>query len=291
MPKAPPSLTAALVRGLLPKRPRDSHKGLNGHVMILAGSRGMSGAAALVAHGALRIGAGLVTVGIVESERAVVTRQLPEALTLSLPENPDGALSHNALAILLTYLTKRKVNALAVGPGLSVTPSVAHVVKALLKEWRQPLVLDADGLNNIQAAEVGEHPGLIITPHVMELARLIGSDKETVEKDRVRAAEAVAKSHQLICVLKGHPTVISDGKTTRLNPTGNPAMATGGMGDVLTGAIGGLLAQKLKPWDAACAGVYLHGLAGDLAKVSDRGLLASDVAESLPKALAKIGIK
>src|SRR5882762_4952914 len=123
MPKAPPLLTAAIVRGLLPKRPKDSHKGLNGHVLILAGSRGMSGAAALVARGALRTGAGLVTVAIVESERAVVTRQLPEAMTLSLPENPEGALSHNAQAILQAYLLKRKVNALAVGPGLSVTPS------------------------------------------------------------------------------------------------------------------------------------------------------------------------
>ena len=287
----PLSLSAPQIKKMLPPRPVDAHKGLNGHVLVLAGSRGMSGAAALCSRGALRIGAGLVTVAIVSSEHTVVTEQLPEALTLPLPETADGILTENALPVLRDYFQKRKINVLAVGPGLSVCAAVGRVIKTLLKEWDKPLVLDADGLNNVNLRDLRNHPSLIITPHVGELTRLMRSEASIVKQEPIRCAEKVARECSMICVLKGHPTIISDGKNTVLNPTGNAAMATGGMGDILTGAIAGLLAQGLSLWDAACAGVYLHGLAGDLARTSDRGLLASDVAEALPPALSKIGVK
>jgi len=275
----------------LPKRPADAHKGMNGHVLIVAGSRGMSGAAALCARGTLRIGAGLVTTAIVESERAVVTRQLPEALTLPLPETSEGTLSDGSIPALREYLQKRKINVLAVGPGLSVNKDAARVVQFFLQESETPLVLDADGLNNIAATDLENRPGLIITPHVGEMAKLLRIETDTVKREPARVAENAARDYGMVCVLKGHRTVITDGRKTVLNSTGNSAMATGGMGDVLTGAIAGLLAQGLTPWDAACAGVYLHGLAGDVARISDRGLLGSDVAEALPKALSKIGVK
>ncbi len=281
------SLTMAQVRTMLPPRPPDAHKGQNGHVLIVAGSRGMSGAAELCARATLRIGAGLVTGAIVASEYTAITHLLPEALTLPLPEGPDGSLSADAFTVIQDYLEKRHINVLAVGPGLSVNRAVAGVVKSLL-ETNLALVLDADGLNNMSAKDLADRPGLIITPHIGEMARLLEKPTEAIVREPVRVAEAFARDYGVVCVLKGHRTVISDGQNTCRNTTGNQAMATGGMGDVLTGTIAGLLAQGLKPWDAACAGVYLHGLAGDLARTSDRGLLASDVAEALPKALSKI---
>ena len=292
MPKSPPLLTAAEVQRMIPRRPLDAHKGQSGHVLIVAGSRGMSGAAVLTARGALRAGAGLVTVAIAASEQPVVTHQIPEALTLLLPDSPAGVITDGALAVLVNYLEERAISALAVGPGLSVGSGVAHVVRGILKDWEQPLVLDADGLNNINVADLGgDYPRLIITPHPGELAHLLKIERDAVKRDRVRVAENTAQDHQLVCVLKGRHTVITDGKHTCLNPTGNPAMATGGMGDVLTGMIASFLAQGLGALEAACAGVYLHGLAGDLDRISDRGLLASDVADAVPRALAQIGVK
>jgi ADP-dependent NAD(P)H-hydrate dehydratase / NAD(P)H-hydrate epimerase len=285
------ALSPKLILKTLPRRQAESHKGHNGHVLLVAGSRGMSGAAVLSARGALRIGAGLVTVAIVDSERSVVTHQLPEALTLPLPENNEGHLTDAAMPLLRTYMQKRPINALAIGPGLSIADPVERLVKAFLSESEKPLVLDADGLNTISLDDLSVRSPLIITPHPGELAKLLRIEAHAVQRYRVQLAQNLARQRRLICVLKGHQTVIADGKVARINSSGNPAMATGGMGDVLTGAIAGLLAQGLSPWDAACAGVYLHGLAGDLAKVSDRGLLASEVADFLPRALSKIGLK
>jgi len=287
----PQTLTASQIKAMVPKRPADSHKGQNGHVVVLAGSRGMSGAAALTVRGALRIGAGLVTAAIVESERSGVTQQLPEALTLGLPETHLGVVTENALSLLLDYFQTRPVTALAIGPGLAVNAGVARLVKALLKAWQDALVLDADGLNNVFLGELQGHPKLIITPHIGEMARLIRTETRAVKADPIYIAETAAREIAGVCLLKGHPTILTTGSTTVLSPTGNQAMATGGMGDVLTGTIAGLLAQGLAPWEAACAGAYLHGLAGDLVRTSDRGLLATDVADALPQALAKIGVK
>jgi NAD(P)H-hydrate epimerase len=256
---------------------------------MVAGSRGMTGAAYLCALGALKAGAGLVTVGAPESVRRIITSRLPEAMTLPLPETKDGYLSSGAVPSIAQYVRRRTITTLAAGPGLSVHPPVRVVIKSLLMKGL-PLVLDADGLNNIKPADLKAKP-VVITPHPGELARFLGISTKKVQANRTKIAQDTARRLKIICVLKGHRTVISDGHQVRLNPTGNPAMATGGMGDVLTGVISAFLAQGLSLFDAACAGVYVHGLAGDLARVSDRGLLASEVANFVPKALKKIGIK
>jgi hydroxyethylthiazole kinase-like uncharacterized protein yjeF len=285
------ALNAAAIRRLIPKRPAASHKGRNGHLFVLAGSRGMSGAPVLVGLGGLRIGAGLVTIATIESERSGISRSLPEALTLGLPETGDGQIAETAAETILPYLKKRRVNALALGPGLGVGASVKQVLKQLLAEVESSIILDADALNNLSLSEIARRPGVVITPHPGEMARLLDGAVSDDPSARIVAAEDVAKRIQGTCLLKGHATVISDGSRACRNSTGNAAMATGGMGDVLTGVIGGLLAQGLTAWDAACAGAYLHGLAGDLAKIADRGLLATELADALPKALAKLGLK
>jgi ADP-dependent NAD(P)H-hydrate dehydratase / NAD(P)H-hydrate epimerase len=287
----PSLLSAPQVKQWIPRRPLDAHKGKNGHLLVVAGSRGMSGAAFLSGLGALRAGAGLVTVATVESERAVMTSALPEVLTLGLPETAEGAIAESAIDSLIQYLRSHSVNALAVGPGLSVNPQTAKVICDILDEFDLPLVLDADGLNTISPEATKGYSSLVITPHPAELARFVGVDREKIKHDRVQAAQTTARDHELVCVLKGHHTVISDGQSIRLNPTGNPALAAGGMGDVLTGVIGAFLAQGLGRFEAACAGAYLHGLAGDIARISDRGLLAREVAHAIPAALKKIGVR
>jgi len=284
----PKTLTARWVCSVIPRRPATSHKGNNGHVLLIAGSRGMAGAAVLSALGALRVGAGLVTVGIVESARRALTSRVPEAMTLPLPETKDGFLSPSAARIIKDYVRRRTMTTLAVGPGLGKGAAQRNLVLNLIR-MDMPVVVDADGLNNIRPDDIKGCPA-VITPHPGELARLLGITRQKVQKDRATLAKNTAKALGVICVLKGHKTVISDGIRTCINPTGNPAMATGGMGDVLTGVVAGLLAQGLPRFEAACAGVYLHGLAGDLARVSDRGLLATDLAAKIPHALKKIGI-
>lgn len=284
-------ITPASVKKAIAPRPKDSHKGKNGHVLIVAGSRGMMGAPILTALGALRAGAGLVTLAVPASERAFVGAHVPEALTLGLMETPEGTISEGAIDTLTQFTRTHTVNTLAVGPGLAVNAQVTDAVKSILDEFDLPLVLDADGLNNITANDLRGYAELVITPHPAELSRLIGVDRVQIKKDRALHAQKTARDLELVCVLKGHQTIVSDGKNVRLNKTGNPAMAAGGMGDVLTGLIAGLLAQGLDRFDAAGAGVYLHGLAADLSRVSDRGLLAREVANAIPQALRKVGVK
>jgi NAD(P)H-hydrate epimerase len=286
----PHKLNAARVRSLIPQRPAISQKGNNGHVLLVTGSRGMAGAAILSGLGALRSGAGLLTIGIVAGERRIVTSRLPEAMTLPLPESGGGHLAMRAAGVIRQYVRRRKITTLAVGPGLGVGAPQKALVLDLIRQ-KLPIVLDADALNNLSAKALRPKGPAIITPHPGELARLLGETIKEVQKDRVKCALDTAKRLNVICVLKGHQTVVSDGVRTYLNTTGNSAMATGGMGDVLTGVIAGFLAQGLSSIDAACAGVYLHGLAADLARVSDRGLLATEVAALIPYALKKIGIR
>jgi ADP-dependent NAD(P)H-hydrate dehydratase / NAD(P)H-hydrate epimerase len=281
------TLKASTIKHLIPKRPATSNKGNNGHILIIAGSGGMTGAAYLCALGALKAGVGLATVGSTEPVRRIVTTRLPEAMTLLLEGTNEGYLTAGAIRAIKEYIRRRTITTLAVGPGLTVHPSVRKVIKALLSIGL-PMVLDADGLNNVKPADVKGKP-VVITPHPGELARFLGLTTAKVQVNRSKIAKETAKRLGVICVLKGHRTVVSDGQRVLLNPTGNPAMATGGMGDVLTGVIAAFLAQGLSRFDAACAGVYLHGLAGDIARVSDRGLLASELANSIPKALRKIG--
>jgi hydroxyethylthiazole kinase-like uncharacterized protein yjeF len=282
------TLSAAQIKRLIPKRPVNSQKGKNGHLLLIAGSRGMTGAAYLCALGALKTGAGLVTVGGPEEVRKSIAARLPEAMTLPLPESQGGYLTSGAIGVIQTYVRRRTITTIAAGPGLTVHPSVRGVIKFLLR-MNIPIVLDADGLNNVQPADIKGKP-VILTPHPGEMGRLLGIQTRHVQADRAAITRNTAKKLGVICVLKGHRTVISDGRHVAFNSTGNPAMATGGMGDVLTGIVAALLAQGLSLFDAACAGVYLHGLAGDMAKVSDRGLLATELAIAIPKAFKKIGI-
>ncbi len=283
---------ASWVDRSLPRRSPDSHKGAFGRVLVVAGARGFTGAAVLAARGAIRAGAGLVTVGIPASLVAVPPASLPEAMTHPLPETPQGTLSESACEAILEFAAG--VSAVAIGPGLTTHPEVVTLVRRLLPRLDQPVVVDADGLNALagEAARLRDVPGpVVITPHPGEMARLLGGAVDEVQRDRVAAARDAARTLRVIVVLKGARTVVAspDGRACII-PTGNAAMATGGMGDVLTGAVAAFLGQHVPPFEAAVCAAYLHGLAGDLAAASrgELGLLAHEVADDIPKALARV---
>ena len=281
--------TDMIPSGLLPPRAPDAHKGDAGRVFILAGSAGMSGAAALCTMGALRVGAGLVTLGLPKGLHHPMVEKLTEAMFTVLPETKEGSLGLQGLPEIVRVI--ERMDAVAIGPGLSQQPQTKELVRQLLPKVVKPLVLDADGLNAL-AEDVGLLRKLplpiILTPHAGEMGRLIRQSPEEVQRDRERTAKAFAQQYRVVVVLKGHGTVIAsyDG-TSVINDTGNPGMASGGCGDVLTGMITGLLGQNLSLFDAARLGVYLHGLAGDLAAAErgQIGLIASDVVDRIPQAI------
>ncbi len=283
-------VTAEMVRAGIPPRRPDSHKGDYGRVLVIAGSVGFSGAATLAALGALRVGAGLVTVGVPASIYPIVAAKLTEAMPTPLPAS-DGAIAAGALDRVKGLATSNDV--LAVGPGLSRDFGAMHVVTGLLAGDR-PMVLDADGLNVLvgktQLLARARKP-VIITPHPAELGRLVDSPVAKIQEDRVTAARTAAAQFKCVVVLKGARTIVADHRGEAfIVPTGNPGMATGGMGDVLTGAIAGLVGQGAAPTVAAYVGAYLHGLAGDLI-AGERGLagiLASEVADRLPVAIQRV---
>jgi len=290
----PVSFTLAQARKLLPARPKASNKGDFGHVLVIAGSPGMGGAAALAGMGALRSGAGLVTVAVPKSRQDMVAAVLPEALTTGLPET-RGGIGPSAVPAIRTLLATRKITAVAIGPGLTVAPVVSAALQWLMPSLKGlPLLLDADALNCLAWMKEGLLRGrsspAVLTPHPGEAARLLKCTSAAVQADRAAAAARIALRFNAVCLLKGHKTLITDGKRTSLNPTGNPGMAKGGMGDVLTGLIGGFLAQGLAPYDAARLGAYVHGLAGDIAakEVGETAMLPRDLAAALPKALRKL---
>lgn len=275
----------------LPPRPRDGHKGTFGHVLVVAGSRGMSGAAALCGTAALRGGAGTTQVAVPANIQPIVSSIQPCVTTAGLPDGDSGQFAAHALADLLP-LTER-ADALAIGPGLGGGAAIAWLVRGLLQQSSLPIVLDADGLNVLAPLKADEkiRPGkpTIVTPHPGELARLLGTS--TTELLREREAQAVnfARNQGLVLVLKGANSLVTDGRRLYVNRTGNPGMATGGSGDVLTGLIAALLAQRLDPFAAAQLGVYLHGLAGDLAReaLGEEGMIATDLLAWLPRAFMK----
>ncbi|MBI4598073.1 MAG: NAD(P)H-hydrate dehydratase [Candidatus Omnitrophica bacterium] len=279
----------AMPPGLLPSRAPQTHKGDAGHVLMIAGAVGYSGAAALCTMGALRVGAGLVTLGLPKSLHDPMVEKLTEAMLSPLPETSKGSLSLQAYAPILDLIEQRDV--VAIGPGLSQHEETKELARRLAVKIVKPLVVDADGLNamaeDVDLLKKRLLP-MIMTPHPGEMGRLAKLSAHDVQQDRERIAQEFAKKYRVVVVLKGHDTVIAnfDG-TSVINETGNPGMASGGIGDVLTGMIAGLLAQKLEPFDAARLGVYLHGLAGDLA-AKDRGeigLLASDLVDRIPQAI------
>ena len=275
--------------GLLPHRPRDMHKGNAGRTLILGGSVGLSGAAALCTLGALRAGAGLVTLGIPKSLHDSMAAKLTEAMLTLLPETKEGSLSLQGMAEIVSIA--EGMDAVALGPGVSQQPQTKALVRQLLPKIAKPLVLDADGLNAVadEPAVLMKLPlPVIVTPHPGEMGRLLRLSASEVQQDRQRIAVEFAKKYRVVVVLKGHQTVIADiDGTVTINETGNPGMASGGCGDVLTGVIAGLLAQKLSLIHAARLGAHLHGVAGDLAanERGEIGLLASDVADRIPQAI------
>jgi NAD(P)H-hydrate epimerase len=286
-------LDAAAAGRLVTPREPDTHKGTWGHLLVVAGSRDKSGAAVLAGRGALGAGVGLATVALPESARALVAVQQAELMTTGLAEDGDGALAAGAAAHVLELLATR--DALAIGPGLGTAPGASRAVREIVERRLRPAVVDADALNALADA-APRAPGrdaaaLVLTPHPGEAARLLGCSTADVQADRLEAARRIARERRAVVVLKGHRTVVAapDGRAS-FNASGNPAMATGGTGDVLTGAIGALLARGMEAWDAGRLAVFAHGLAGDMAAthVGGPGLVATDVALELPRALAEL---
>jgi len=281
----------AWVRMLLPERPRSAHKGRFGRVLVIAGSVGMTGAACLCGDAALRIGAGLVTVGCPASLNDILEVKLTEVMTLPLPETYERTLDTRALAVILEHA--EAANVLAIGPGISRHPDTAVLVRRLVARVDKPMVIDADGLNAFADASVlleGDHAPAVLTPHPGEMSRLMGVPTEKIQARRAYFSEAAANRFRSVIILKGACSLIAEpGRHLALNPTGNPGMATGGTGDVLTGIVAGLIAQGLLPFEAAAAGAYLHGLAGDIAarQVGEASLVAGDVLAALPQAICQ----
>jgi NAD(P)H-hydrate epimerase len=284
-------LTPEIVRRLIPNRRPSSHKGTYGHAGIIAGSVGKTGAAAMAARAALRVGAGLVTVATPASVNDTLEAKLLEAMTVPMPETKERTLARAGIEELLSFIDAR--TAVAIGPGLTTHPETVELLHALVPRLEKPSVLDADALNALAGRtsllDACKIPP-VLTPHPGEMARLVDkATAQSINTDRIGAAVTFAQARRVMLVLKGARTVVAnpDGRAA-ICPTGNPGMATAGTGDVLTGMIVGLLAQGLSPWDAACAGTYLHGLAGDLASfgLGPAGMTAGDVIEQIPYALA-----
>ncbi len=278
--------TAAEARAMLPARDPAAHKGDCGRVAILGGSPGLTGAATLAAEGALRAGAGLVTVGCAASLNPILEVKLTEAMTRPLPETKAGTLGEASVRDALALA--ESAEAVVLGPGLSREDEANHFAREIARRCEKPLVIDADALFALDL-RLGRPDGCptILTPHPGEMARLCGSSIEEVQRDRLGCARSAAEASGAVVVLKGAGTVIAapDGEAW-VNPTGSDALATGGTGDVLAGVLGAFLAGGAAPLAAAAAGVYYHGAAGDLAaeKLSARGVVAGD----LPPALAEV---
>ena len=279
--------TAALVRQLLPVRPDDAHKGTSGRVLLAAGSLSFCGAACLAAEGAVRAGAGLVTLATPASLQPTAALKLTEVMTRPLPEAADGGWHSEAAERLLEWAAA--MNALAIGPGIGRQESTLACVRQVVQMAEIPLVLDADALYALCGQTeilAGRKEPAVLTPHPGELAALLECSADEINADRLGVARLAAESWQAIVVLKGARTVIAaPGGEAWINPTGNEGMATGGCGDVLTGVIAALLGQGMAPVAAAIAGVYLHGLAGDMVAETGRiGMAAGDIVAALATA-------
>lgn len=274
----------------LPPRKQDAHKGDFGRALLIGGSRGMAGAIALAGMACLRGGAGLVRLAVPESILDTVAGFEPSYMTLPLPADAAGRISKSASDLLLNHFVAS--DCVACGPGLSRSDELTDLVRRWFTSVPKPMVLDADGLFPLSPEHGGLTPAVfprVLTPHPGEFARLCGEppDVRPSRDEQVSAAVALAEKFGLVIVLKGHRTVITDGRRTVENQTGNPGMATGGSGDVLTGLITALICQRLPAWEAAVLAAHVHGLAGDLAaaELTQVSLIASDLVRYLPRAL------
>ena len=273
----------------LAERTADSHKGTFGTVLALAGGRGSAGAAALVGGAALRSGAGLVRVMCPEEVQPTVASFEPSYMTYPVAHDREGLVTFEGAKKAIEKFTPL-ATVLAMGPGLGQSADLRELVRWVVESVELPTVLDADALNNLagQTEALGriQRP-VVITPHPGEFSRLTGRDTMEIQEDRETHAVGFAESAQnLILVLKGAETIVTDGHRLYKNTTGNPGMATGGSGDVLTGVIAALIAQGMDPFDAACLGVYAHGLAGDIARDNNGavGMISGDIVDSLADA-------
>ncbi len=288
------AITVREVAPLIGPRRADANKGNFGHVLVIGGSVGKAGAAAMAGMAALRAGAGLSTVCTPKAVLPTVAGFHPEVMTEPLEETEAGGISMRALDRRVDALVKGKT-VLAVGPGISRHAETAEFARTVVKKYKIPIVLDADGLNAFEghAAKLnGRARSLVITPHPGEMARLAGSTVAAVQRDRLNVARTFAREHEVIVVLKGHRTLIAqpDGEVW-VNTTGNPGMATGGTGDILTGMISGFIAQNPdRIVEAMIAAVHLHGLAGDVAceSMGEHSLVATDLLKALPEAFRRV---
>jgi ADP-dependent NAD(P)H-hydrate dehydratase len=275
----------------LAPRPVEGHKGTFGRVLVIAGSVGMTGAAALVGRAALRAGAGLVRVATAKSALPIVAALEPCYTTLPLPEDAGGRVSAKAVNTILNAAEDNDV--VAIGPGLGQSAGLRTVIEALIQQESLRLLIDGDGLNNLSKL-----PGwpkkrkadLVLTPHPGEMERLwSGLFREEMPQDRQQTATRVAQAAQSVVTLKGAGTVVGDGQRVYVNTTGNPGMGTAGAGDVLSGVVSALMGQGLSSFDATVLSVYLHGLAGDLAadRLGQVSLIATDILDALPGAFQR----
>ncbi len=275
----------------IPARDHDSHKGSYGRVLVVGGSLGMAGAPGLTGMAALRAGAGLVYVAVPRVIQATVAGYEPSYLTIGLEDDPNGEMA--TLARHTIRDRAESMDVLAIGPGMNHTDDTHDLVAWIYREVDKPTVLDAGALRYLSQTEMITRQTAghrILTPHPGEFALLTERSVAEVQAHRRELAAAYAQRYGVIVVLKGHNTVITDGQRLAINPTGNPGLATGGTGDVLTGMIAALVAQGLEPFEAARLGVYLHGLAGDLAaaELGQHGLIATDLLRFLPPAIRQM---
>lgn len=286
-------LDDAATAQMLVRREMQAHKGNFGHCLIIAGSTGKTGAAALAANSAVRTGAGLVTLATPEAIHPILEIKTTEAMTIPLPDSGTGYLTGQAMGVIETALIDKK--SVGIGPGIDRKPETSDLVHRLVENVRIPVVLDADALNalsdDLTVLSRSKSSAIIITPHPGEMSRLIGASIPDVAAVRLSIAQEFAKNHRVYVVLKGARTVIAapDGMAA-INGSGNPGMATGGTGDVLTGMITALLAQGYNAWQSCCLGVYLHGMAGDMVALEKGqiGMNATDLMESIPFAINRL---
>lgn len=286
-----------MASNLLPQRQRYSHKGDYGHVFLIGGSKGKTGAILMAAKAALRSGSGLVTIGVPESLIGIFQERVTEEMTFPLKDDGKGMLSEKSLDSIFQFLTER-ADIIAVGPGMGVNSDTKKIMEEIILKSTVPLVIDADGINSITSKNVMKKAKapIILTPHPGEMARLLRkseashTEKEIrveLERDKINIASSFSKETGTYLVLKGVPTIVTEPEGLAfINTTGNPGMATAGSGDVLTGIVSSLLGQGLSPLDASILGVFLHGLSGDIAacKKGYHSLIATDIIEYLPEA-------
>ncbi|MDD2582828.1 MAG: NAD(P)H-hydrate dehydratase [Desulfuromonadaceae bacterium] len=286
-------LNEAALHPMLHRRDRQAHKGKFGHCLIIAGSTGKTGAAALAANSAVRAGSGMVTVATAASLHTILEIKTTEAMTSPLPDFGNGYLTDNAFPAVKKLLAGR--DAVAIGPGLGCYQGTHALIKNMVETVTSPLVIDADGLNalaeDVTILNLKKSNQVILTPHPGEMSRLVGTSISDVEAIRISVSQEFAGKYGVYLILKGARTIIaSPAGTVAINGSGNPGMASGGMGDVLTGIIVSLLGKGCAAWDACCMGVFLHGFAADMVAEDkgEMGITASDVIEKLPYAYKRL---